>query len=126
MLLLDPNFFKYTSNDDEYTLLYNCDSLGYTSSVNIGGAIAFNCPIDGGLPAFFVLSTEVVNLNNLGCKNSINVSVLGEAVKVDSVVGIQMWGARITSMFLECGIKQEIHPLWFRQVEFHTLRQTLE
>jgi len=62
VLLLDPDFFKYTSNDDEYTLLYNCG----TSSVNIGGAITFNCPVDGGLPAFFVLSTEVVNLNSLG------------------------------------------------------------
>jgi len=87
---LDLDFFKDTSNDAEYTLLYNCGSLGYTSSsVNIGGAIAFNCPADGGLPAFFVLSTEVVNFNSLGlgCKNSINVSVLREAVKGGSAVG---------------------------------------
>ncbi|XP_017406182.1 LEAF RUST 10 DISEASE-RESISTANCE LOCUS RECEPTOR-LIKE PROTEIN KINASE-like 2.1 isoform X2 [Vigna angularis] len=84
---LDPEFFIYTSNDDEYTLLYDCGSLGYTSgSVNFGGAIAFNCPI-GGQDAFFVKNTEGVNLISLGCKNSINVSVLREAVKNDSVVG---------------------------------------
>ncbi|WVZ15873.1 hypothetical protein V8G54_013439 [Vigna mungo] len=83
---LDPEFFNYTSNDDDYTLLYDCGSLGYTGSVNIGGARAFNCPI-GGQDAFFVANTEVVNLISLGCKNSINVSVLREAVKSDSDVG---------------------------------------
>ncbi|BAU02753.1 hypothetical protein VIGAN_11232700 [Vigna angularis var. angularis] len=84
---LDPEFFNYTSNDDDYTLLYDCPSLGYTSgSVNIGGAIVFNCSI-GGQNAFFVKNTEVVNFISLGCKNSINVSVLREAVKSDSVVG---------------------------------------
>ncbi|WVZ15962.1 hypothetical protein V8G54_013528 [Vigna mungo] len=86
---LDPEFFNYTSNDDEYTLLYDCGSLGYRSrSANSGGAIGFNCSKDGGLrAAYFVLSTEVVNFNSLGCKNSINVSVLREAVKSDSDVG---------------------------------------
>jgi len=85
---LDRDFFNSTSKDDEYTLLYDCGSLGYTSSsVNIGGAIPFSCPIDGGFrDAYFVLSTEVANFKSLGCKNSITVSVLREAVKGDSVV----------------------------------------
>ncbi|XP_014512738.1 LEAF RUST 10 DISEASE-RESISTANCE LOCUS RECEPTOR-LIKE PROTEIN KINASE-like 1.2 isoform X1 [Vigna radiata var. radiata] len=84
---LDPEFFNYTSNDDDYTLLYDCGSLGYTSgSVNIGGAIAFNCPI-GGQDGIFVANTEVVKFISLECKNSINVSVLREAVKSDSDVG---------------------------------------
>ncbi|KAK7364097.1 hypothetical protein VNO80_12482 [Phaseolus coccineus] len=88
---LDPDFFSYTSNDDEYTLLYDCGSLGYTSgSVNIEGAITFNCPVDGGLQAaYFVLSTEVVNFKSLGCKNSITVSVLREAVKGVSLVEVE-------------------------------------
>ncbi|CAJ1951987.1 unnamed protein product [Sphenostylis stenocarpa] len=85
---LDSNFFSNTSNDVEYTLLYDCGPLGYaSSSVNIGGAIQFNCRIGGDLQAgFFVLSTEVVNFNSLSCKNSITVYVLKEAVKNDSVV----------------------------------------
>ncbi|KAL9324474.1 hypothetical protein ACSQ67_009331 [Phaseolus vulgaris] len=86
---LDPGFFRYTSNDDEYTLFYDCGSLGYTSgSVDIEGALEFNCLIDGDLRAsYFVLSTEVAKLSSLGCKNSINVSVLREAVKGVSLVG---------------------------------------
>ncbi|NP_001238417.1 serine/threonine protein kinase family protein [Glycine max] len=70
---LDSDFFNYTSNDDDYTLLYDCGPpVTYTSSVNIKGTISFSCPIDSGFrDAFF----------DLGCKHSINVSVLREAVK---------------------------------------------
>ncbi|KAL2605735.1 hypothetical protein GLYMA_09G181600v4 [Glycine max] len=80
---LDSDFFNYTSNDDDYTLLYDCGPpVTYTSSVNIKGTISFSCPIDSGFrDAFFVSSTDVGNLKDLGCKHSINVSVLREAVK---------------------------------------------
>ncbi|KAG5007577.1 hypothetical protein JHK82_025498 [Glycine max] len=80
---LDSDFFNYNSNDDDYTLLYDCGPpVTYTSSVNIKGTISFSCPIDGGFrDAFFVSSTDVGNLKDLGCKHSINVSVLREAVK---------------------------------------------
>ncbi|CAJ1951973.1 unnamed protein product [Sphenostylis stenocarpa] len=85
---LDSNFFSNTSNDVEYTLLYDCGPLGYmSSSVNMEEQYNLIAPIGGGLQAgFFVLSTEVVNFNSLSCKNGITVYVLKEAVKNDSVV----------------------------------------
>ncbi|KAG5022117.1 hypothetical protein JHK85_018459 [Glycine max] len=80
---LDSDFFNYTSNDDEYTLLYDCGRpVLNTSRVNIEGTIPFTCPIGGGFPnAFCLLSKDVGNLKGLGCKNRINVSVLREAMK---------------------------------------------
>ncbi|BAU02764.1 hypothetical protein VIGAN_11234300 [Vigna angularis var. angularis] len=42
---LDPEFFNYTSNDDEYTLLYDCPSHGYKSrTTNSGGAYHLIAP----------------------------------------------------------------------------------
>ncbi|RDX75589.1 LEAF RUST 10 DISEASE-RESISTANCE LOCUS RECEPTOR-LIKE PROTEIN KINASE-like 2.7, partial [Mucuna pruriens] len=80
---LDSGFFNYTSSDDNYTLLYDCDPVSYTPppSLNLDASISFTCPTDGGKDGFFVLSSDVVNFKVLGCKNSIAVPVLRVAVK---------------------------------------------
>lgn len=77
---VDFAFFNYTSNDDDYTLLFDCDAPSYTSSVNLESSILFSCLIDGDpdkpRDGYLVLSTKVVDFNVLRCKNRINVPVL--------------------------------------------------
>ncbi|XP_020208491.1 LEAF RUST 10 DISEASE-RESISTANCE LOCUS RECEPTOR-LIKE PROTEIN KINASE-like 1.2 isoform X1 [Cajanus cajan] len=84
---LDFDFFNYTSNDGNYTLLYDCSPNPLKYSLNLDDLKPFSCPIDSGFQeAFFVSSSDVANLMDLVCNKNISVSVLREAVKDTSFV----------------------------------------
>lgn len=81
-LSLDFAFFNYTTNDDNITLLYDCDPLPYASFVNVYlYPLTSACPIYGDGDAYLVSSKDLDNFIGLGCKNSTTVPVLKVALQ---------------------------------------------
>ncbi|CAJ2655471.1 unnamed protein product [Trifolium pratense] len=90
---LDLNFFKYTSIDESYILLYECDHLpnsySYTSSLTPEVYQVISCLIEGKPhDAYLVLSNEVTNFNYLKCKNNVTLHGLRSSfTKESNIVG---------------------------------------
>ncbi|KAK7314585.1 hypothetical protein VNO77_33111 [Canavalia gladiata] len=92
---LDFDFFNLTSNDVNFTLLYGCNPIPYTSGTS-DPLITFECSIDGDFRvAYLVLSSEVVDFKVLGCKNSISVPLLKLPFQEDN------WNMTVESVFGE-------------------------
>ncbi|CAL5186601.1 unnamed protein product [Lathyrus oleraceus] len=74
---LNLGFFKYTSNDESYTLLSGCDPL---PTVSFGSPLIsevsqkISCLIDSEpQDAYLILSTKMADFTGLECKNNIKV-----------------------------------------------------
>lgn len=84
---LDSNFFKYTSNDKNYTLLYECDPLPnpYSSPLSPKVFQKISCLIDGKpQDAYLVSSDKLIDFIAMNCKNSIIVPSLKSSLNEDS------------------------------------------
>lgn len=80
---LDYPFFNYTLDDENCTLLYDCDHLSYPSPLNLSSSARFECPIDGvARDSYFMLSPKWANVSALGCSISIMVPILKEAMNI--------------------------------------------
>ncbi|KAI4350943.1 hypothetical protein L6164_005345 [Bauhinia variegata] len=77
---LDWDFYNYTSNDENSTLLYDCNPVLNTSVFPTN--FNFSCPINGKGPrdAYFVRQTNWTDPTPLGCRISMRVPVLSLAV----------------------------------------------
>ncbi|XP_020998761.1 LEAF RUST 10 DISEASE-RESISTANCE LOCUS RECEPTOR-LIKE PROTEIN KINASE-like 1.2 isoform X1 [Arachis duranensis] len=67
---LDNDFFKFTSNDGNITLVYDCDPPSYWSDISFKYFGMFNCSIYGGDPsaAYLVLMENLGVIFDMGCK----------------------------------------------------------
>ncbi|XLR66252.1 LEAF RUST 10 DISEASE-RESISTANCEUS RECEPTOR-LIKE PROTEIN KINASE-like 1.2 isoform X1 [Arachis hypogaea] len=67
---LDNDFFKFTSNDGNITLVYDCDPPSYWSDISFKYFAMFNCSIYGGDPsaAYLVLMENLGVIFDMGCK----------------------------------------------------------
>ncbi|CAL5186598.1 unnamed protein product [Lathyrus oleraceus] len=74
---LNLGFFKYTSNDESYTLLSGCDPLPtntYGPPLISEVSQKFSCLIDSEpQDAYLILSTKMADFTGLECKNNIKV-----------------------------------------------------
>jgi hypothetical protein len=71
---VDLDFFHYTSNDENYTLLYGCSPLPDPNSTPLSSKISefVGCLIEGKPQAsYLILKNRAVDFNVLGCKHSI-------------------------------------------------------
>ncbi|MED6217533.1 hypothetical protein PIB30_018742 [Stylosanthes scabra] len=66
---LDNDFFKFTSNDDNITLVYDCDPPSYLPNT-VKYLSMFNCSIYGGdtIAEYLVLMGNLGPIFDLGCK----------------------------------------------------------
>ncbi|KAL5079567.1 hypothetical protein RYX36_007988 [Vicia faba] len=74
---LNLDFFKYTSNDENYNLLSDCDTLptnSYGSPLSSEVSQEISCLIDSKpQDAYLVLNTKMADFTVLECKNNIKV-----------------------------------------------------
>ncbi|XP_057447012.1 LEAF RUST 10 DISEASE-RESISTANCE LOCUS RECEPTOR-LIKE PROTEIN KINASE-like 2.1 isoform X3 [Lotus japonicus] len=72
--------FSYTSNDDDFILLYDCRPPSYSYSPISTASISFTCGTDSDPhQGYFMSSKNVVNFDGLGCKNKITVPASKDA-----------------------------------------------
>lgn len=80
-ITLDYDVFNYTLNDQNTTLLYDCNT-SYPTPENLSSPVTFQCPIDGVLrDSYFLVSTKWGNVSYLGCNIGLTLPVVGYAVK---------------------------------------------
>jgi hypothetical protein len=80
---VDLDFFHYTSNDENYTLLYECSPLPDPNSTPLSSEISefVGCLIEGKPQiSYLVLKNRAVDFNILGCKHSITLSGLRKSL----------------------------------------------
>jgi hypothetical protein len=83
---LDLDFFNYTTNDEKYTLLYECGPLPdpYSSSLSSEVSV-ISCLIEGKpQDAYVVSSAKVADFIVLGCRNNITTPGLKSSFIEDS------------------------------------------
>lgn len=86
-VILDSEFFNYTSNYEKYTLLYECSSLldPYSSSLGSEVSQTISCLVeDEPRDAYVVSSAKVADFIDLGCKNNITIPGLNSSFLEDS------------------------------------------
>ena len=86
---LDLHFFKYTSNNENYTLLYECGPLPNSNSSSLSSEVSevISCLMEGKTrDAYLVSSDKLVDFNVMECKNSIIVPGLKNSLTNDSDV----------------------------------------
>ncbi|KAL5079568.1 hypothetical protein RYX36_007989 [Vicia faba] len=89
---LNLDFFKYTSNDENYNLLSDCDTLptnSYGSPLSSEVSQEISCLIDSKpQDAYLVLNTKMADFTNLECKNNIQVYGPKSSIIEDSDTGV--------------------------------------
>ncbi|KAJ1380866.1 leaf rust 10 disease-resistance locus receptor-like protein kinase [Sesbania bispinosa] len=94
---VDSSFLSYTFGDVICTILYDCP-VSNISTLNSDSSMPFTCLIDGNPHrAYLVLSTNVEDFNDVGCKNKIKVRVLRVAVQSSTRASENLW-----EMCLQC------------------------
>ncbi|XP_045792648.1 LEAF RUST 10 DISEASE-RESISTANCE LOCUS RECEPTOR-LIKE PROTEIN KINASE-like 2.1 isoform X2 [Trifolium pratense] len=88
---LDLNFFKYTANNENYTLLYECGPLSQSSTLSSEVFEVISCLIEGKpRDAYLVSSAKLADFIVMKCKNSITVSGLKNSFTNDSDIVVDV------------------------------------